>query len=367
MLIFHEGLPGSGKSYEALVEHIIPSIKKDRKVFARINGLNYDKISELCDKPKEDVEQLLIHIDEDKVLEIQDHVENDSMVIIDELQNFFPSGRGKLSDGITKFVTEHRHRGIDIVAMGQSIADVHNLWRRRTQRKLQFLKLDMVGQAKRYKWTAFQGSLNAKGDVNFTKIKSGTKKYDEQYFGSYASHQANTDNTENYEDDRLNIFQSNGFKYGIPAAFVIGIYAIYTLYGFFSPGEPEQAPQAAQEQALPAQQGPDPSKPSTPNNEPQLDDFIQENDAMFNSKLTYTNISREYVRDMIVIWYDKTNKIKDRLWRDDFIAMGYTIKNVGYGIQITKGDYSTVYRMKPSFEPRHSIPNEVRQDLVSTN
>ncbi|MGL6388160.1 zonular occludens toxin domain-containing protein [Aeromonas hydrophila] len=37
MLIFHEGLPGSGKSYEALVSHIIPRLKDGRTVDAYID------------------------------------------------------------------------------------------------------------------------------------------------------------------------------------------------------------------------------------------------------------------------------------------------------------------------------------------
>ncbi|MGU5709180.1 zonular occludens toxin domain-containing protein [Aeromonas hydrophila] len=36
MFIFHEGMPGSGKSYEALVFVIIPALKLGRRVRARI-------------------------------------------------------------------------------------------------------------------------------------------------------------------------------------------------------------------------------------------------------------------------------------------------------------------------------------------
>lgn len=49
MLIFHEGLPGSGKSYEALVSHIIPRLKDGRTVDAYIEGLNFEKIAELAE------------------------------------------------------------------------------------------------------------------------------------------------------------------------------------------------------------------------------------------------------------------------------------------------------------------------------
>ena len=82
MLIFHEGLPGSGKSYEALISHIIPSIQKGRKVFARINGLNYEKIAELTEREESEVRALLYEITEEQVPTIEQHVENDSMVII---------------------------------------------------------------------------------------------------------------------------------------------------------------------------------------------------------------------------------------------------------------------------------------------
>lgn len=45
MLIFHEGLPRSGKSYEAMVRHIIPALQKGRHVWAYIEGLNHARIA----------------------------------------------------------------------------------------------------------------------------------------------------------------------------------------------------------------------------------------------------------------------------------------------------------------------------------
>ena len=42
----------------------------------------------------------------------------------------FPAGKQNLDTGITEFVTQHRHRGIDIVAMGQDHRDCHMLWKR---------------------------------------------------------------------------------------------------------------------------------------------------------------------------------------------------------------------------------------------
>ena len=57
MFIFHEGLPGSGKSFEAVVNQIIPALKKGRPVYAYINGLNHKKLAELTDKTEEEIKE----------------------------------------------------------------------------------------------------------------------------------------------------------------------------------------------------------------------------------------------------------------------------------------------------------------------
>lgn len=371
MLIFHEGLPGSGKSYETLVQHIIPSLNKGRHVYARINGLNYEKIAELAEITEEECREQLHEISEEQIHEIPTIVKNDSLVVIDELQNFFPSGRGKVAEDMTQFVTEHRHRGLDIVAMGQSIADIHNLWRRRTERKIQFLKMSMIGQDNRYKWTAYQGSLDGKGEIRFTQIKSGIKKYDSKYFGSYASHQASTDNTDNYADTRLNIFNTSFFKLGLPAFVAVFGFAIYYLVGFFG-GDT----QMVNEEALKSQQIEQVAKTSSV--EPNLQqkkqspkesyetlDFIQINEKRFTSRITYIEQYGVMIWDMIVIWVDDGDRLHDRMYRDDLLAMGYTLKWVGYGVQATKGNYSTVFRMRPAPEPAGRVSNNIGSQIVS--
>jgi zona occludens toxin len=376
MLIFHEGLPGSGKSYETLVEHIVPSLKKGRKVYARINGLNHQKIAELADIDLETCQRLLVEIPEEEVHHIPKLVTNDSLVVIDELQNFFPSGRAKVADDMTQFVTEHRHRGLDIIAMGQSIADCHNLWRRRTQRKIQFLKMDMIGQEGRYKWTTYQGTLDAKGEITFKKIQSGIKKYDTKYFGSYASHQASTDNLDNYQDKRLNIFNTAGFKYGVPAFLLMFGYAIYYLVGFFNGDEAlvkEENTKNAQSATI--NQARSQLKQDLPNQtkEPGTStiitrtetDFVMINESRYIAQLTYINRYKSMIWDMLVVWVDDTDHTKDQVYRDDLLAMGYTLKWVGYGVEAKKGEFKTVFRFRPAYDPIGRVANNTSQQLVS--
>lgn len=231
MIIFHEGLPGSGKSYEATVSQIIPALLKGRKVFAYIEGINHEQFALICDKSIDEIKDLLIYVDKDKVLKINEHVENDSLVVIDEIQDFFPNNKKQLSQGITEFVTQHRHRGIDIVIMGQSHKDTSVLWRRRIDTLITFFKRDAVGFKKSYTWTTFK----QQGD-RFIKIRSGSGKYDEKYFGLYASHAGGVTAIDSHDDDRANALKSWVYQFGFPAFFVLVCWALYYLWGIFHHG-----------------------------------------------------------------------------------------------------------------------------------
>ena len=105
-IFFHEGQPRSGKSYEAAAHIILPAIKSKRKVYAYVEGLNHKKFAELSGLKVSEVEELLIQLDEDDIPDIgtkcYDENWKDCWIIIDELQDFFPSGKNKLSPENTK-------------------------------------------------------------------------------------------------------------------------------------------------------------------------------------------------------------------------------------------------------------------------
>lgn len=382
MIIFHEGLPGSGKSYEALVKHIIPSLEKGRKVYARLNGFNYEKVSELTGKTVEELESLYTEITEEQVLTVYDIVENDSLLVLDELQNFFPSGRQKLSDEMTRFIAEHRHRGMDIICMGQALADVHTTWKRRTERKISFLKLSMVGMDSKYKWEMYQGSINGvKGDVVFKKIKSGVEKYDSKYFGSYLSHQLTTDNTDVYSDDRVNIFKSKQFMFYIPIFLAVIAFAIYFLTSFFNGDtqivntkskEPSNGPVAKVEKQQIAttgelNQAPQKKPKPKPSTDPyqRLRDTIQNNNAM----ITYEEIYRDRIADLLVVVESASKQVIDTFTRDELLMLGYRLKKTRLGIEGYRGkDLAVVFRYKPTQQYfDNQVPDEQYHDLYSSN
>lgn len=383
MIIFHEGLPGSGKSYEALVKHIIPSLEKGRKVYARLNGFNYEKVSELTGRTVDELKELYTEVTEEQVHTVYEIVENDCLLVLDELQNFFPSGRQKLSDEMTQFIAEHRHRGMDIVCMGQALADCHTTWKRRIERKITFLKLSMVGLDNKYKWEMYQGSINGqKGDVVFKKIKSGTEKYDSKYFGSYLSHQLTTDNTDVYSDDRVNIFKSKQFMLYLPIFIGVIAFAIYFLSSFFS-GETQIVKQETKEPSnRPVAKAENrPSTPTTGEINPQqakspkpkisvdpyqrLRDMIQSNNAM----ITYEEIYKGKIADLRVVVENDAKQVLDTFNREELLTLGYRLKKTMLGIEGYRGTkLAVVFRYKPTdkyFD--NQVPDESYHDLYTSN
>lgn len=248
MIVFHEGLPGSGKSYEACVMHILPELIKGRAVLTNINGINHKMFSDLTGIPLPILEKYLVCIshadidDEEQRLEavkasILEKTQKDSLLVIDEIQDLHPTQRQKLPAVWSKFIASHRHEGLDIVLMGQDRRDVHPMWRRRIQRVITFNKLQAVGAANSYRWECFE----AKRPEVFHSISSGVRKYEAKYFGLYKSHTDGTSNKSPYSDSRANIFKNKALHYAFGACVVLMVWAVPTLKQFFNPVAEAQA------------------------------------------------------------------------------------------------------------------------------
>lgn len=235
MITFYEGMPRSGKSYTCVRDEIIPALKKGRPVVAYIEGLNHAQIAQLAEIDFEKCEELLKAITREEAGEIYKHVKNDALVVIDEVQNFWPSGRQKLDADMTRFITEHGHLGLDIIIMGQAIKDIHNLWRRRTERKVYFYKKSALGKPNEYT-AIFYNAVPKGDDVVFNKILSRDYTYEEKYFGTYKSHTDETRNKETKIDKRAVIWNHPIFRRWLPLFAVGFAFALYYVYGLFHGG-----------------------------------------------------------------------------------------------------------------------------------
>jgi zona occludens toxin len=238
MISYHEGLDGSGKSYEACVFHIVPALQEGRTVYTNIEGINHEKFSEISGVPIIFVERLLFCVyhpeaksqDERIALQSEDllKVPNDSLVIIDEIQNMHPTSRQQLSADWKKLITEHRHRGLDFILCGQSMADTHILWRRRIRRLINFSKLTYFGRPNKYQWRASEVAAGGK----FQEVSRGYREYEKKYFGLYDSFTKETKNKDVYADKRTNVFKAPVVVYLFPISFIVLAVSIYYIIGF---------------------------------------------------------------------------------------------------------------------------------------
>lgn len=241
MITFYEGLPRSGKSYSAVKNLIVPSLKNGRRVVAYVEGLDFDKIASLAEISIEECRSLLVQLSRDDVLKIYDFAGHDALVVLDEVQNFWPTGRAALSPEITKFITEHGHRGLDILLMGQSIKDIHPLWRRRVERKHYFLKRTAIGKPNSYSESFFT-SIPKGDDVVFQKVMTKNYPYDSLYFGAYKSHTDETTNKETLVEERAVIWNSPIFRRWLPLAGVVACVCVWYVWDFFHGGFEKSLP-----------------------------------------------------------------------------------------------------------------------------
>lgn len=370
MIIFHEGLPGSGKSFEAMVAHIVPALKKRRKVFAYMEGLDHAKIAACAEISEEECRALLFPITREQVPEIHALVENDSLVVIDELQNFWPAGRSRLGPEITQFVTEHRHRGLDILAMGQVLNDCHALWKGRVDTKIVFRKLDAIGKAHEYKWATFKRVDGGK----FQEVTSGKKPYDAKFFGTYASHTDDTTNTDTYVDERANVKNSKAWRmikiYGSIAVFAIGFVVwFFATGGGLGQKKPEKkpevvaavAPQVVQVQPSAMQPLPRVTVSEVMGQlEMEANDYIDKLTEKHRMRLSgVSRSSRSIVAS--IEWRDDSNRVIEILTADQLRGLGWFVMLSADGgiASVSKPGKSYIATQWPIADDRSNAPEKV--------
>ena len=238
MLIFHEGIPRSGKTYEAIAKHLLPAQQQGRHCYVRIDALHFAQLAELAHISLATCQAILHPLDAAQIPELDKiAIPVGAFLIIDELQNYFPDSRKPLSAEMTRFVAEHDHQGLDIVFMGQDLKDCHKIWRRRVNTKINFTKLDMLGAGNHYHWSLSK----AIGPEKFKQVSAGKTAYNKAIFGSYKSFEAGAETAQRYADALQSIWANVAFRKWIPCFLSILAMALYYLYDVFQGGRLERS------------------------------------------------------------------------------------------------------------------------------
>lgn len=215
MLVFNEGVPRSGKSYDAVKHHILPALREGRRVYARLNGLRYELIAQYLEMSEARIRELLFVVNTDDVLNTfvcyRDEVDGewciedsfkDVLIVIDEVHEFYVESRAPLAPQIENFWALLGQNGGDAVLMTQWIKRMHPAIRARIERKHSFQKLTVVGLKNRYRVTYYHTVAAGK----FEKVGSQTFKYDASIFPLYDGYAPGARNTEVYSQGKRTVW-----------------------------------------------------------------------------------------------------------------------------------------------------------------
>jgi zona occludens toxin len=279
MLVFNEGVPRSGKSYDAIKDHVLPALKRGRKVFARINGLDdpdrRTKIAAYLEISTERLDELLTFVPTAKVKRLFiatkdmnaedgewkiDGDLKDALFVIDECHEFYVASREPIHPAIEQFFALCGQNGMDGVLMSQWYRRLHSAVRARLERKNVFQKLTAVGLQKRYQVTRY----HAVAPDRYEKVGAQTLSYDPEIFPLYKGYADGAQNTEVYTGGGKTVWH----KIGMLALVVVPLVgaALWVFLHFFG-GDSGLAKETTGKSRLgpvPATVGTEPGKAAPP-------------------------------------------------------------------------------------------------------
>jgi len=240
MLVFNEGMPRAGKSYDAVKSHILPALVAGRRVYARLNGLDHEKIAAYLSLPLERVQSLLVLVATADVLEtfkavndpsagwsIPAHLK-DALFVVDEAHEFYVADRLPIDPPLEQFFSLHGQNGMDGVLLSQYYRRLHSSVRCRIERKNLFQKLSAVSLDGSYLVRRY----HATGPERFELVTSDTCKYDKAIFPLYSGYAPGAGNAAVYKAGGATVWKRVA-KYAIfivPAV----VAAIWLLSRFFT-------------------------------------------------------------------------------------------------------------------------------------
>lgn len=372
MLVFNEGVPRAGKSYDAVKNHILPALKKGRRVFARLNGLRHDKIATYLAMSESDVRQLLVCVDTKDVVATfscsQDDsgkwcipdVFKDALVVIDEVHEFYVNERKPLPPAVENFWALLGQNGGDGIIMTQWINRLHSAVKARIERKNTFQKLTAVGSKSRYRVTFFHTTSPGK----YEKVGGQTLKYDPAIFPLYDGYAPGAENTEVYEEGGKTVWAAMAMRTVIFV--VLGSIGAYFFAGFFMRSKPEKKPVAESvTQAPPARvHAPTGGVPAAAEEQgaraPEPDPFADLTteqryiaDLAERGRIRLSLIAQVAGEDRAwVQWISNdTNEVIEQLDIRQLRALGYEVAVESYGLRLSAGKHVTVATAWPYNAP----------------
>lgn len=245
------GRPGSGKSYEAVVYHVIPSLKQGRKVvtnlplnlahFKAVFGEDIDELLEIREDAYSRDDGVLLPFQDPDDFKTQDW-KNESgqgpLFVVDEChRQYASSARSKRDDGLLKdcleYFSMHRHYGHDVLLVTQSVGKLHKQVRELVQICYRVSKHTAAGSDKTYTQKVLDGAESRAAVMN-----TNIRRYKSQYFKFYKSHtQSDSAVKEAVAQDVKPLWKQHYFYLGIPLV-VFGLVQAFSSFSKSTSSQP---------------------------------------------------------------------------------------------------------------------------------
>lgn len=259
------GLQGSGKSYECVLNVIIPGLAEGRRVVTNIAGLKVDAICAFI------VEHRGVPVGKQGEIVVFRHeqasepdffpeergdgdtssvkpsfVQGGDLVVIDECWRWYATGEKLLPEHM-KFFRMHRHflhpvSGVscDIVFVSQAIDDIQRKVRATIEKTFFMQKHKELGMDDRYVVTVYARDKIRESSV----LQRFQGKYEPAVFALYSSYSQGgaAAGREVGADDRGKLLGRFIFRFGIPISVICFVGGVWYLWGFFHPKKKPDAP-----------------------------------------------------------------------------------------------------------------------------
>lgn len=184
--------PGAGKTMYAVWNLIKPAIEADRVVYTVAIpelklpsiSLSYSQVKKWADRKLLDVENPSgIPISDDEKPSVLSNVSEGSLIVIDEVQYLWPASGSKEPGEDIKYLTKHRHHGLEFILITQAPQLIHKNVLAVVDKHIHMVS-DWHGR-KRYEWPEYCATVRAAS----SKLKAVKQRYDlpKEAYGLYRS------------------------------------------------------------------------------------------------------------------------------------------------------------------------------------
>lgn len=245
--------PGAGKTIYAVWNLIKPAIEAGRVVYtAGIPELKLPTISLSYSQVKRWADRELVEVENPSGIPIPDdekpsrlqNITEGALIVIDEVQYLWPASGSREPGEDIKYLTKHRHHGLEFVLITQAPQLIHKNVLAVVDKHIHMLS-DWHGR-KRYEWPEYCATVRATS----SKLKAVSQRYElpKEAYGLYRS-------------ASMHVMQKRKrplMAYVVPLAFFALIYTSFTFRERFF--DPQQTPESAE---LVKQDKPDTSQQSS--------------------------------------------------------------------------------------------------------